>query len=83
MYAKVSELLESGDRIAARNYQSGRKLTITKNRFGQERSAATLYFFGDQSLFTERETLREDPRKAAGVWGDFQREDKKPPVKRI
>lgn len=82
MYAELAQLLESGRKEEAAKLQSGRKLTVTKNRFGQERSTATLYFFGEYSLFTERETRREDP-KSAGTWGDFQREDKKPPVKRI
>lgn len=53
MYEKVSDYLSKGEVSKASNEMSYRKLTITKNRFGQERSSAKLRFFGDSSKFME------------------------------
>ena len=72
MYEKVSDYLSKGEVSKASNEMSYRKLTITKNRFGQERSSAKLRFFGDSSKFMEyAPKSMEDSSK----WG-FNREDK-------
>ena len=53
MYSRVSSLNSSGQRSEAENEMSYRRLTVTKNRFGQERSAVRLRFFGESSKFVE------------------------------
>lgn len=53
MYSRVSQLNSSGQLNEAANEMSYRRLTVTKNRFGQERSSARLRFFGESSKFVE------------------------------
>lgn len=54
MYERLSDLLSEGKIVDAAKEGSHRRLTVTKNRFGQERSAAVLNFWGEYSKFTER-----------------------------
>lgn len=53
MYSKISDLLEQGKQNDAALEACGRRLTVTKNRFGMERAFAALRFFGEHSLFVE------------------------------
>lgn len=54
MREKLSDLLSNGRKDEAARLASGRKLTVTKNRFGQERSSCNLFFFGEHSKFIEK-----------------------------
>ena len=54
MYSRVSDLMSQGDLVKAAQEMSHRKLTVTKNRFGQERSSVRLDFWGEHSKFTEK-----------------------------
>lgn len=63
MYEQKSEFLEAGRKTDAAKIESHRRLTVTKNRFGQDRSAAVLNFWGEHSKFTERAPKgMEEPR---------------------
>ena len=72
MYERVAEHMSKGDISKAANEMSYRKLTITKNRFGLERSAARLLFFGDSSKFVE---YAPKGMENTDKWS-FNREDK-------
>ena len=77
MYEKLSALLSEGRTAEAAREGSHRRLTVTKNRFGQERSAAVLDFWGEYSKFTERAPRRmEEP--AGNKWN--YKPERKPKV---
>lgn len=61
MYDRISEYLRNGDKHAATVEGSHRRLTVTKNRFEQERSAARLDFEGAHSRFVEKDWTHEAP----------------------
>ena len=59
-YSKVSNLLSQGKQHEAALESCGRRLTVTKNRFGMERAFAFLRFFGEHSLFEEAAYTHEE-----------------------
>lgn len=81
MYSRVSQLNSSGKLYEAANEMSYRRLTVTKNRFGQERSSARLRFYGESSKFEE---MAPKSREAdSNNWSLPFEQGNKPKPKRI